>query len=72
MLLGVVIALPLLFIILLLLGSADAVFGNILENIFTFEFDFDFSDHVFGIAFTFLFAFFAAYSIMSRFKLLLV
>lgn len=65
-LLGVVIALPLLFIILLLLGSADAVFGNILENIFTFEFDFDFSDHVFGIAFTFLFAFFAAYSIMSR------
>ena len=65
-LLGVVIALPLLFIILLLLGSADAVFGNILENIFTFEFNFDFSDHVFGIAFTFLFAFFAAYSIMSR------
>lgn len=63
-LLGVIIALPLLFIILLLLGSADAVFGNILENIFTF--DFDFSDHVFGIAFTFLFAFFAAYSIMSR------
>lgn len=65
-LLGVAIALPLLFVILLLLGSADAVFGNILENIFTFEFDFDFSDHVFGIAFTFLFAFFAAYSIMSR------
>ena len=63
-LLGVIIALPLLFIILLLLGSADAVFGNILENIFTF--DFDFSDHVFGITFSFLFAFFAAYSIMSR------
>ena len=39
-LLGVVIALPLLFIILLLLGSADAVFGNILENIFTFDFIF--------------------------------
>ncbi|MGN0376269.1 MAG: DUF4153 domain-containing protein [Suilimivivens sp.] len=63
-LLGIVIALPLLFVILLLLGSADAVFGNILENIFTFNFDF--SDHFFGIVCCFLFAFFAAYSIMSR------
>lgn len=61
---GILIALPLLFIILLLLSSADAVFGNIMNHIFSF--DIDFKDHIWGISFLFLFAFFASYSIMSR------
>lgn len=63
-LIGVIIALPLLLVILLLLGSADAVFGNILNHIIFF--DIDPGDHFFGISFLFLFAFFASYSIMSR------
>lgn len=61
---GIIIALPLLCVILLLLGSADAVFKNILENIFTF--DINFGENFWGITFLFLFAFFASYSIMSR------
>ncbi len=63
-LIGIVIALPLLLVILLLLGSADAVFGNILSSIIFF--DIDFSNHFWGISFLFLFAFFTSYSIMSR------
>lgn len=63
-LIGIIIALPLLLVILLLLGSADAVFGNILNHIIFF--DIDLGDHFWGISFLFLFAFFASYSIMSR------
>ncbi len=63
-LLGMIIALPLLLIILLLLGSADAIFGNILNNIFSFNIDL--GEDFWGISFSFLFAFFASYSIMSR------
>ena len=60
---GVLIALPLLFVILLLLYSADAVFSDIFDRLFTLDFDFT---HLFGISAMFLFAFFASYSIMSR------
>ena len=63
-LIGIVIALPLLLVILLLLGSADAVFGNFLSNIVFFNFDFGYN--FWRIIFLFLFAFFASYSIMSR------
>ena len=61
---GIVLALPFLFIILLLLGSADAVFGNLLDHIFSFEINFE--EHIFGISFLYLFAFLASYSIMRR------
>lgn len=61
---GILIALPLLLVILLLLGSADAVFGSFIDKIFSFEIDL--LDHFFGISFLYLFAFFASYSIMSR------
>lgn len=65
---GIIIAVPLLFVILLLLYEADAVFSNILDQIFTLNFDFNL-DHVFGILFLFLFAFIASYSIMCRISL---
>ncbi len=61
---GIIIAIPLLFVILLLLGSADAVFRSILTDIFTWDIDFD--GDLRGITFCFLFAFFAVYCIMSR------
>lgn len=61
---GIIIALPLLFIILLLLGSADAVFGSLLDNIFSLEIDL--GEHFWGISFSLLFAFFASYCIMRR------
>lgn len=61
---GILIALPLLFVIILLLGSADAVFGNMVDELFSF--DYDFGEHFFGICFLFLFAFIASYSVMYR------
>lgn len=61
---GILIALPLLLVILLLLGSADAVFGKFVDTIFSFKIDFGYNFS--GIIFLFLFAFFASYSIMSR------
>lgn len=63
---GILIALPLLFIILLLLYQADAVFSSMLDKIFTFHFYIDFEDDIYGIISMFLFAFFASYAIMSR------
>ncbi len=63
---GILIALPLLFVILLLLYQADAVFSNMLDHVFDFDFYIDFEDDIFRILFLFLFAFFASYSIMSR------
>lgn len=59
---GILIALPLLLVVLFLLGSADAVFGNFIDNIFTFELN----SSVWGIGLLFFFAFFASYSIMCR------
>ncbi len=61
-LLGILAAIPLLIVVLMLLGSADAVFGDILTRIFAF----DINDNFWGIIFSLLFAFFAAYSIMYR------
>lgn len=63
---GIVIAMPLLFIILLLLYEADAVFSSMLDKLFDFDFYIDFEDDIYGIIFLFLFAFFASYSILSR------
>ena len=60
---GLLIALPLLFVIVLLLYSADAGFSDIFDHLFTLDFDFT---HLFGILSMFLFAFFASYSIMCR------
>lgn len=64
--LGLVIAMPLLFIILLLLCSADAVFSNIFGSLFGDLLDFIFEGNAFGIVFLFLFSFFASYCIMCR------
>lgn len=61
---GIIISLPLLFVILMLLCSADAVFGNMVNRILFFNIDF--GEHFWGITFLFLFAFFASYSILSR------
>lgn len=63
---GILIAMPLLFIILLLLYQADAVFSNMLDKLFDFNFYIDFEDDIYGIIFLFLFAFFASYAILSR------
>ena len=63
---GILIAMPLLFIILLLLYQADAVFSNMLDNLFDFNLYIDFEDDIYGIIFLFLFAFFASYAILSR------
>ena len=65
---GLLIALPLLLVILLLLGSADAVFGNLLENIFDFSFDRNWGEHVSGTIGLFLFAFFTPYCLINRFS----
>ena len=64
---GIIISIPLLFIILMLLCSADAVFGNMISRLIFFNIDFE--DHFWGISFSFLFAFFASYSILSRLSL---
>lgn len=61
---GFLFALPLLLVILVLLSGADAVFKEIVNNILLFDIDFD--EHIWGISFLFLFAFFASYSVMSR------
>ena len=65
---GILIALPLLFIVLLLLGSADAVFGNMLDNLFNFTTDEKWGDHAVKIGGLFLFAFFTPYCLMYRFS----
>lgn len=65
---GILIALPLLFVILILLSSADAVFANLFDSLFdglSFLLD---ETNVFGVLFLFLFAFFAPYCLMARLK----
>ncbi|MBR5800405.1 MAG: DUF4173 domain-containing protein [Lachnospiraceae bacterium] len=63
---GLLISVPMLFVILLLLGSADAVFGNLLENLFTFDMNKKWGKHAFQITGLFLFAFFSAFCLMYR------
>lgn len=63
---GILIALPLLIVIILLLGSADAVFSNLLESIFSFEIFENIGKNIWGIAFLLVFAFFASYCLMCR------
>jgi len=65
---GILIAIPLLFVILLLLGGADAVFSSILDKLFSWDFNFKFN-HIFEICSLFLFAFIASYSMMCRLSL---
>lgn len=60
---GIVITIPLMVVVLVLLGGADAVFGHMLETMFD---DFDFSD-VFAIAFVFAGALLGSYSWISHF-----
>ena len=64
---GLIIAIPVLCVILLLLGSADMVFGNLLEKLFTFSFPFQSFGNLFRILFLFLFAFFCflLYAVLS-------
>lgn len=61
--LGVVITIPLLVIVVLLLGQADIVFANMLDNVF---YDFDFADAI-GIGFVFIGALLGAYAWLACF-----
>ena len=63
---GVLISFPLLFVILILLYEADAVFSDICDRLFTLDFNFTF---LFGVSFLFLAVFFASYSILCRISL---
>ena len=66
--LGILIALPLLFVIILLLCSADAVFSHIFDYLFSDIFTFVFEGNIWGITALFLFAFFASYCLLCRFS----
>ncbi len=66
-LLGLLIALPLLWITLLMLSSADAVFGNFLGKILTIELDEYWTNHAVKITALFLCAFFYSYCLLNRF-----
>lgn len=57
-LLGVVIAIPILGIVVALLYYADAVFANVLRSLFQFDTD---ASTIVGILFTFCYALFASY-----------
>ena len=61
---GLIIAIPVLCVILLLLGSADMVFGNLLGKLFTFSFPVQVFNNLFWLLFSFLFAFFASYCML--------
>lgn len=63
---GLLIAFPLLFVILLFLYEADAVFSDLFDRIIFFDIYVDFSDHIWGITFLFLFIFFTSYCILTR------
>lgn len=58
MLLGILIAIPFLLVVTVLFYTADAVFADVIQNVFDFDFD---MGNFFGIAFTFLFVLFASY-----------
>ncbi len=63
---GILIAVPLLFVILFLLGSADVVFANVLDHLFTFSINENWGKHAFQIGALFLFAFFSSYCLICR------
>jgi hypothetical protein len=63
---GILLAIPLLIVLVLLLSSADAVFSNLLEHIFTFEIIKDIWKNIWGIGFLLIFSFFASYCLMCR------
>lgn len=69
--LGIVISIPLVVMVMILLSSADAVFGNIFKNMFN-DFDFfELTGDAFLSGLLFVFVFFASYmliSFMSMFK----
>lgn len=60
---GVIVTIPLLIVVVLLLGEADVVFADLLENVFK---DFEFVD-AFGICFVFAGALFGAYAWLVNF-----
>ncbi len=60
---GMVITIPILAVVVVLLGGADAVFGNMLEEMFD---EFNFAD-VIGVGFVFAGALFGAYAWMACF-----
>lgn len=66
---GILIALPLLFVILILLSSADAVFAQLFDTLLTTVFSLLDETNLFGLFSLFLFAFFASYCLMSRLKI---
>ena len=61
---GILIALPLLFVILILLYEADAVFSSFFNQLLIF--DIFFEGDIWGILFLFAFIFFASYCIITR------
>ncbi len=65
---GILIALPLLFIVLLLLRSADAVFGNLVDRLFSLPTDSVWGKHAVKIGALFLFAFFSSFCLLYRFS----
>ncbi|NLP35107.1 MAG: DUF4173 domain-containing protein [Clostridiales bacterium] len=58
--LGCIIALPILFIVMALLSNADLLFGNITEKIFSFIF----SPNIINVVLLFVFGFLACYAII--------
>lgn len=70
---GLLISMPLLFVILILLAGADIVFANLFDTVM-FEIihnliDFLFDENIILITFMLLFGFFASYCILSRLNL---
>ena len=64
--LGLVIALPILLVVLPLLASSDAVFSDILKRMFDFDFDLDALGDIFGIGVMIVCIFFIAYALVCR------
>ena len=62
----VVITIPLLVVVVLLLGEADVVFADLVENVFS---GFEFAD-AFGMSFVFVGALFGTYAWLSNFVIL--
>ena len=60
-LLGILIAIPFLIFVTVLFCTADAVFADVISNLFDFDFD---MGNFFGIAFTFVLVLLASYGVM--------
>lgn len=63
---GLLIAVPLLFVIGLLLCSADIVFLNIFDTLFSDIFTWKWGGDIWGVTGLFIFAFFASYCILCK------